>query len=638
MSFRFDVDGARAPCELDPRRALEVATDEGEAGQRSDELRVSRQELERLLPWILAREELIDREADLSLQRGHDLEVADEEPSALDLEQRVPHDVARVRIDREVARGPARVDEPLVPHRQLARFVHGDVVELDRPLLFRRMRRCRALLDHGLRFVVERRGGRVHVPRLEHLVREPARIDLGRHPIGVDPPVIVVAPRLHVQLIDDQVPGEIEPRRAHPDHRARTTGQHGNADAQEEREQAPQEDWQRRDDGEGENDATHLRSVGRFPAGFQESSSPCWNRPFVAYSDGMAQAVRRDAPGEPPDLRTIAKVTAVIVAVVAFAALLATLLVLGAQIILVGFLGILCALVFVTISTPVARRLHMKRKHAFVMVVTLTFLGLGALVFFTGDQLVSQFDELLAKSSETFTVLQDKAKSLPAPIGGRNGAASGNATPPDAPQVVAGAVKVASTVTGIASACFLVALMSFFCGYAPEEYIDAGIELLPESWRERAQALSDATYADLKQWLFAQLFTMAFDAVFVFVGLTIAGVKLAPVLAIVTGVCGFVPYLGAFVAPIPGILVVMGEDPSKLPFVIGVYFAVQMIEGWIVTPLVQKKRNNIPPALLLFFQALIGLVAGPLGVVVSTPLLVVIMTWVRVLVIEPRGD
>jgi predicted PurR-regulated permease PerM len=355
------------------------------------------------------------------------------------------------------------------------------------------------------------------------------------------------------------------------------------------------------------------------------------------YNAAMAQAARRDDPGESPDLWRVAKTTAVVVAVVASAALVATILVLGAQMLLVGFLGILCALVFVTISRPVARRLHMKRKYAFAMVVALTFLALGALLFFTGEQLVSQFDELVSRSSETFTTLQAKAKSLPAPIGGRNGAASGNTAPPAAPEVVAGAMKVVSTIAGVGSALLLVALMSFFCGYAPEEYVDAGIKLLPESWQERAWALSDATYGDLKQWLFAQLFTMAFDAVFVLVGLMIVGIKLAPVLAIITGVCGFVPYLGAFVAPIPGILVVLGEDPSKLPFVIGVYFAVQMIEGWIVTPLVQKKRSNIPPGLLLFFQALIGLVAGPLGVVVATPLLVIIMTWVRVLWVE-RGD
>ena len=348
----------------------------------------------------------------------------------------------------------------------------------------------------------------------------------------------------------------------------------------------------------------------------------------------MAQAVHRDAPGEARDLRTVARTTAVVVAVVAFAALIATVLVLGAQMLLVGFLGILCALVFVTISRPIARRLHLKRKYAFAMVVAATFLGLGALLYFTGDQLFSQLDELLKKSGETFSAIQAKARSLPAPIGGRNGAASGNAAPPDAPQVVAGAMKVVATVSTIASGFFLVALMSFFCGYAPEEYIDAGIKLLPASWQERAWTLSDATYADLKQWLFAQLFTMAFDAVFVLVGLLVVGVKLAPVLAIITGVCGFVPYLGAFVAPIPGILVVLGEDPSKLPFVIGVYFAVQMFEGWVVTPLIQKKRNNIPPALLLFFQALIGLVAGAVGVVVSTPLLVIIMTWVRVLWVE----
>ena len=79
-----------------------------------------------------------------------------------------------------------------------------------------------------------------------------------------------------------------------------------------------------------------------------------WEDPSRTYSDAMAQAVpRRDALGEPPDLLTIAKVTAVIVLVVAAAAFLATLLVMGAELFLVGLLGILCALVFVTISKPV---------------------------------------------------------------------------------------------------------------------------------------------------------------------------------------------------------------------------------------------------------------------------------------------
>jgi predicted PurR-regulated permease PerM len=348
----------------------------------------------------------------------------------------------------------------------------------------------------------------------------------------------------------------------------------------------------------------------------------------------MAQAIRRDAPGESPDLLTIAKITAVIVGVVALGALLATLLVLAGQIFLFGFLGILFAVIFDTLARPLVRRFHMKRRYAFALVVAAVFLAAGSIAFFAGEQIVSQVDELTAKSSEAYMKLKQQAQSLPPPIGGGNGAASQSGTPPDAPTVVAGAVKVAGALTGILSGVLLTVLMSLFFGFAPEEYVEAGIRLLPERWQSRAASLAEATHADLKQWLFGQLTTMGIIGAFVFVGLLIVGVKLAPLLGLITALCNFVPYIGPLVSPIPAIFTVLGEDAGKLPAVIGVYVAAEFLESWVVTPLIQKKRSHIPPALLLFFQALMGIIAGPLGIVVSTPLLVVIMTWVRVLVIE----
>ena len=348
----------------------------------------------------------------------------------------------------------------------------------------------------------------------------------------------------------------------------------------------------------------------------------------------MAQAVRHGAPGESPDLGKVAKVTAVVVAVVALGALLATLFVLAGQIFLVGFLGILFAVVFDTLARPLVRRLHMKRSHAFALVVAVVLLVSGSIAFFAGEQIVSQVGELAGKSSEAYMQVKERAQSMPPPIGGGNGAASQSGTPPDAPTVVAGAVKIASTIGAVVSGVFLTVLMSLFFGFAPEDYVDASIRLLPGHWQERAWSLARETHADLERWLLGQLMTMCIIGAFVFVGLMIVGVELAPLLALISAVFNFVPYIGPLVSPIPGIFTVLGEDGSKLAWVIAVYVVAEFLESWVVTPLVQKKETKIPPALLLFFQALLAIVAGPLGVIVSTPLLVVIMTWVRVLVIE----
>src|SRR3546814_10836115 len=66
------------------------------------------------------------------------------------------------------------------------------------------------------------------------------------------------------------------------------------------------------------------------------------------------------------------------------------------------------------------------------------------------------------------------------------------------------------------------------------------LRLLPDTWQGRATLLAKATHADLKQWLFGQLTTMGIIGAFVFVGLMIVGVKLAPLLALISALCNFV--------------------------------------------------------------------------------------------------
>lgn len=46
-------------------------------------------------------------------------------------------------------------------------------------------------------------------------------------------------------------------------------------------------------------------------------------------------------------------------------------------------------------------------------------------------------------------------------------------------------------------------------------------------------------------------------------------------------------------------------------------------------PIILKKTIDLPPALLLFFQVLLGILAGALGLLLAAPLLAVIMVVVR---------
>jgi predicted PurR-regulated permease PerM len=67
---------------------------------------------------------------------------------------------------------------------------------------------------------------------------------------------------------------------------------------------------------------------------------------------------------------------------------------------------------------------------------------------------------------------------------------------------------------------------------------------------------------------------------------------------------------------------------------------VQQVESNMITPLVQRKVVELPPALTLFGVVALGVVLGPLGLILGAPLLVVAVVatkklWVRETLGEP---
>jgi predicted PurR-regulated permease PerM len=49
--------------------------------------------------------------------------------------------------------------------------------------------------------------------------------------------------------------------------------------------------------------------------------------------------------------------------------------------------------------------------------------------------------------------------------------------------------------------------------------------------------------------------------------------------------------------------------------------ALQLIESYVVTPLIQQRQVSLPPALLIAFQVVMGVLFGFLGAAVASPLL-----------------
>ena len=58
------------------------------------------------------------------------------------------------------------------------------------------------------------------------------------------------------------------------------------------------------------------------------------------------------------------------------------------------------------------------------------------------------------------------------------------------------------------------------------------------------------------------------------------------------------------------------------------------MESYIITPIIFQKTVDLPPALLLFFQVLLGILQGGLGLLMAAPLLAILMTVIDELYIK----
>lgn len=81
----------------------------------------------------------------------------------------------------------------------------------------------------------------------------------------------------------------------------------------------------------------------------------------------------------------------------------------------------------------------------------------------------------------------------------------------------------------------------------------------------------------------------------------------------------------------PALAVGLLESPTHALYVAVLYMAVQLVESYVVEPMVEAKAISLPPALIVAAQVISAMWLGPIGVLIATPLLVVLAVAVQIL-------
>ncbi len=196
-----------------------------------------------------------------------------------------------------------------------------------------------------------------------------------------------------------------------------------------------------------------------------------------------------------------------------------------------------------------------------------------------------------------------------------------------------------STTFGVMGNLFVLTFLAIYLAATPQLYVTGLVLLAPPRHRDRAKQVLNAVGFQLWKWLIGRAIAMVAVAVIVVAGLWLVGVPQFLVLGLLAGLLTAIPFIGPILAAIPGVLLALMQGPTMALWALGVYLLSQAIENYLITPLVQQKAVSLPPAVAIAAITLIGVLFGVMGLIVATPLAVVLMVAIKMLYIEDTlGD
>jgi len=289
------------------------------------------------------------------------------------------------------------------------------------------------------------------------------------------------------------------------------------------------------------------------------------------------------------------------------------------NVLLMGLAGSLIAVYFHGLGDMIERRTKFRRSLAMVISIGGTFIVLGLLVWFIGSKIQTQVTEL--SNTLPHTVSTAKAKLSSTPVGQKIlEYVSGD----NSQKLAATAQSFFSTSFGVIGDLYIILFLGIFFTASPSLYKNGMLALVPANKKALAGSIMDRISLSLKGWLKGMMLSMVLITILITVGLNIIGVPVAMVLGLITGILEIIPNFGPLIAMIPGVLLALTMGTDTAIIVALLYIVSQTIVANIVTPLIQKKIINLPPALTLMSQLIMGTLSGALGIILAVPLLAIL--------------
>jgi len=303
------------------------------------------------------------------------------------------------------------------------------------------------------------------------------------------------------------------------------------------------------------------------------------------------------------------------------------------------FACILFSVLLYKLSQLLARYTGIKRPIALAIVVLLLFAVIGLGGWAMAPQIAEQSNKLAEAVPQSIGKLQEFVKQHPM----LQRLASELPAPEDAMKQMSSMMPNAGLFfTGIFGAIgnvVIIMVVGIYFAASPHLYTSGFVKLIPQPKRPRARQVLQKMGGNLSSWLLGTSVSMLIVGVVTSVGLSLLGVPLALILGIIAGLLDFVPYVGPIMAGVPAVLIAFSISPDMALYVVMLFAGIQVVQGYILQPMIESRAVDLPPALIIAMQLVFGTLFGFAGVALATPLTAALKVLVQMLYVEDMlGD
>lgn len=291
------------------------------------------------------------------------------------------------------------------------------------------------------------------------------------------------------------------------------------------------------------------------------------------------------------------------------------------------FAGLLFAAVLDACTVGLGYVLPIGRRWRLAIVTLAMAAALALGLSYGGYALLQQIADLANVIAAQFDALRRMLRAMgvtPQHLGASPDQTYFDLMLPDTSTLFGHARTLFGATLGLVGNAVVIGFLGLFVAASPHAYRDGAVMLAPARFRRRVSDMLDDMAVSLRWWLIAQLATMALIAVSTWLALAFIGMPNAFVLGMLAGLLNFIPYLGPVLGGVPIVLAAMPLGVEMVLWALGVYVALQSVEGYLIAPMIQRRAVDIAPALSLGGLVVFGSLFGGMGVALAVPLLAVI--------------